>query len=99
MCSSDLKEGGKEGKVGRKGGVGGKGSGNCQESQERRSKKDEVVDEIKSNNSSSVDMIVVVCVPPCRGVSMYQTRDLVDLALKGIPEKYRVEIWMVYTGT
>ena len=30
---------------------------------------------------------------------MYRTRDLVDLALKGIPEKYRVEIWMVYTGT
>ena len=43
--------------------------------------------------------IVVVFVPPCRGVSMYRTRDLVDLALKGIPEKYRVEIWMVYTGT
>ena len=29
---------------------------------------------------------------------MYRTRDLVDLAQKGIPEKYRVEIWMVYTG-
>ena len=41
----------------------------------------------------------VVCVPPCRGVSMYRTRDLVDQALKGIPEKYRVEIWVVYTGT
>ena len=39
-----------------------------------------------------------IIVPLCRGVSMYRTRDLVDLAQKGIPEKYRVEIWMVYTG-
>lgn len=29
---------------------------------------------------------------------MYRTHDLVDLTQKGIPEKYRVEIWMVYTG-
>ena len=29
---------------------------------------------------------------------MYRTRALVDLALKGIPEKYRTEIWMVYSG-
>ena len=30
---------------------------------------------------------------------MYRTRDLVTLAQKGIPEKYRVEVWSVYSGT
>lgn len=29
---------------------------------------------------------------------MYRVRDLLDLAMKGIPEKYRTEIWMVYSG-
>ena len=33
-----------------------------------------------------------------RGVSMYRVHDLLDLAMKGIPEKYRTEIWMVYSG-
>jgi hypothetical protein len=33
-----------------------------------------------------------------RGVAMYRVRDLLDLAMKGIPEKYRTEIWMVYSG-
>ena len=35
----------------------------------------------------------------CRGVSMYRTRDVVDMAMRGIPEIYRSEIWMVYSGT
>ena len=29
---------------------------------------------------------------------MYRTHDLVDLVQKGIPEKYRVDVWMVYSG-
>ena len=29
---------------------------------------------------------------------MYRTHDLVDLVQKGIPEKYRVDIWMIYSG-
>lgn len=29
---------------------------------------------------------------------MYRIREHVDMAQKGIPEKYRVEIWMVYSG-
>lgn len=29
---------------------------------------------------------------------MYRVHDLLDLAMKGIPEKYRTEIWMVYSG-
>ena len=33
-----------------------------------------------------------------RGVSMLRTHDLVDLTRKGIPDKYRSEIWMVYSG-
>jgi hypothetical protein len=33
-----------------------------------------------------------------RGVSMYRTHDLVDQVQKGIPEKYRVEVWMIYSG-
>ena len=41
---------------------------------------------------------VHVCVLYLRGVSMYRTRDLADLATKGIPEKYRVEVWLVYSG-
>ena len=33
-----------------------------------------------------------------RGVSMYRTHDLVDMVQRGIPEKYRLDIWMVYSG-
>ena len=33
-----------------------------------------------------------------RGVAMYRIRDLLDLAMRGIPEKYRTEVWMVYSG-
>ena len=29
---------------------------------------------------------------------MYRIREHVDMAQKGIPEKYRVENWMVYSG-
>ncbi len=29
---------------------------------------------------------------------MYRTRDVVDMAMRGIPEMYRTEIWMVYSG-
>ena len=29
---------------------------------------------------------------------MYRIREHVDMAQKGIPEKYRVEIWMIYSG-
>ena len=36
--------------------------------------------------------------PHIRGVSMYRTHDLVDQVQKGIPEKYRVEVWMIYSG-
>lgn len=30
---------------------------------------------------------------------MYRIRDVIDMATKGIPEKYRGEIWMTYSGT
>ncbi|XP_019848868.1 PREDICTED: TBC1 domain family member 9B-like [Amphimedon queenslandica] len=33
-----------------------------------------------------------------RGVSMLRTSDLVDLCLKRIPDKYRIDMWMVYSG-
>ena len=29
---------------------------------------------------------------------MLRTHDLVDLTLKGIPDKYRVDVWMIYSG-
>ena len=29
---------------------------------------------------------------------MYRIRDVIDMAMKGIPEKYRAEIWMIYSG-
>ena len=29
---------------------------------------------------------------------MLRTHDLVDLTQKGIPDKYRSDIWMVYSG-
>ena len=33
-----------------------------------------------------------------RSVSMLRTPDLVDLTTKGIPNKYRTDIWMIYSG-
>ena len=29
---------------------------------------------------------------------MYRIRDVIDMAIKGIPEKYRAEMWMIYSG-
>lgn len=42
--------------------------------------------------------MVMVTMLTYRGVAMYRVRDMLDLAMKGIPEKYRTEIWMVYSG-
>ena len=33
-----------------------------------------------------------------RGVCMYRTHKTQDLVLKGLPEKYRGEIWMLFSG-
>ena len=33
-----------------------------------------------------------------RGVSVLRTSDLVDLTKKGIPLKYRGDVWMIYSG-
>lgn len=33
-----------------------------------------------------------------RGVSMLRTNDLVDLCVKRIPDKYRIDVWMIYSG-
>jgi hypothetical protein len=32
------------------------------------------------------------------GVSMLRTNELEDYCLKGLPDKYRIDIWMVYSG-
>lgn len=29
---------------------------------------------------------------------MYRIRDVIDMAIRGIPEKYRAEMWMIYSG-
>lgn len=29
---------------------------------------------------------------------MLRTNDLDDLCLKGIPDKYRIDVWMIYSG-
>ncbi|XP_022667805.1 TBC1 domain family member 9B-like [Varroa jacobsoni] len=34
----------------------------------------------------------------CRGVSSYRTFETMELVLQGIPDKYRGEIWMLYSG-
>lgn len=33
-----------------------------------------------------------------RGISMYRIQEAIDMGMKGIPERYRAEIWMVYSG-
>lgn len=33
-----------------------------------------------------------------RGMCMYRTHALYDLILKGVPEKYRGEVWVVFSG-
>ena len=33
-----------------------------------------------------------------RGMSMYRTTATLELMLKGIPERYRGEVWMLFSG-
>ena len=59
--------------------------------------------EMSSVTQGATDMLEVkgllcVLVLHCRGISMYRVNDVVEMAMKGIPEKYRAEIWMIYSG-
>lgn len=33
-----------------------------------------------------------------RGVSMYRTTELYELILEGLPDKFRCELWLIFSG-
>lgn len=34
----------------------------------------------------------------CRGVSFYRTTELYELMLEGLPDVYRCELWLIFSG-
>jgi hypothetical protein len=43
---------------------------------------------------------LLILISPCthRGVSLYRTNELYELILDGIPDKFRCELWVLFSG-